>query len=122
MCTTLWWAELSLSAARPLHLLQGTAPQSHAFGMSQEAYLPEREEDLLSWIQDAYCNGQPKLIKDKGKLSGMEAKHTLKDLQVDVRCAPTGLILLCCSQGRYAQVACTLEGEHLLATMQKHGA
>ncbi|CAK0783389.1 hypothetical protein CVIRNUC_006588 [Coccomyxa viridis] len=49
-----------------------------------EAYLPEKEEDLLSWIRDAYCSGQPKLIKEKGKLSGMVAKHMLKDLQVDV--------------------------------------
>ena len=57
--------------------------------MLQEAYLPEKEEDLLSWIQYAYSSGQPKLIKEKGKLSGMVAKHMLKDLQVDVRCALT---------------------------------
>ena len=75
-----------------LHLLQGTARQSHAFGLLQEAYLPEKEEDLLSWIQDAYSNGQPKVIKEKGKLSGMVAEHVLKDLQVDVRCAPAEII------------------------------
>ena len=96
---------LSLSAARLLHLLQGTARQSQAFGMLQEAYLPERDEDLLLWIQDAYCNGQPKLIKENGKLSGMEAKHKLNDLQVDVRCAQIEVILDCCSKGRDVQAA-----------------
>ena len=73
--------------------------------MLQEAYLPEKEEDLLSWIQDAYSSGQPTLIKEKGKLSGMVAKHMLKDLQVDVRCAPTKTILHRCCKGRNVQVA-----------------
>ena len=97
--------DTSISAAGLLHLLQGTAPQSHAFGTLQEAYLPEKEEDLLSWIQDAYSSGQPKLIKEKGKLSGMVAEHRLKDLQVDVRCAPTIIILHRCCKGRNVQVA-----------------
>ena len=83
--------------------------------MLQEAYLPEKEEELLSWIQDAYCGGQPKLIKENGKLSGMEAKHMLKDLQVDVRCAPIEFTLYCCSKGQRCVDCCasSVEGKTL---------
>lgn len=46
-------------------------------------------------MQDAYSNSQPKLIREKGKLAGMEAIHRIDAMSADVRCAATLGILFC---------------------------
>ena len=58
--------------------------------MLQEAYEPS-EEQLLSWLQIAYSKTHPKLIKEKGKLAGVEAMHG--EGCADVRWAPMRIAL-----------------------------
>ena len=58
-------------------------PKVMPLASSQEAYLPEKEEDLLSWIRD--CILQPASLSSSRKRESYLAwlpEHMLKDLQV----------------------------------------
>ncbi len=84
--------------------------------MLQEAYEPS-EEQLLSWLQDAFSKTHPKLIREKGKLAGVEAMHG--EGCADVRWAPN-CIALQFSSGRQVVQRFMWQDDILLLSLLMH--